>query len=90
MSTVQIIGAPPQEAAAGTSHGLAAKRAAKRNLTEVEASEEYGPSVHWFRRARWEGNGPRFIKLTGKILYPRVELESFFAARLRRSTSDRG
>lgn len=61
----------------------------KLNLTEGEAAAEYGPSVHWFRRARWEGNGPRFIKLAGKVLYPRTELEAFFAARLRRSTSDR-
>lgn len=62
----------------------------KRNLTEEQAAAEYGPSVHWYRRARWAGDGPRFIKLDGRVLYPRTELDAFFESRLRRSTSDRG
>ena len=60
----------------------------KKNLTETEASAEYGMSVHWYRRSRWAGDGPRFIKLGGAILYPRIELESFFDARLVKSTSE--
>ena len=60
----------------------------KINLNETEASEKYGPSVHWFRRARWKGDGPRFIKLAGSVLYPVAELNSFFAARLVKSTSE--
>ena len=60
----------------------------KINLNEQEASAQYGPSVHWFRRARWSGDGPMYIKLAGKVLYPRDELDKFFAERLRRSTSE--
>ncbi len=60
----------------------------KRNLTETEAAEEYGMSVHWYRRSRWAGDGPRFIKLGGGILYPRVELDAFFNSRLVKSTSE--
>lgn len=60
----------------------------KVNLNEVEAAEIYGPSVHWFRRARWKGDGPRFIKLAGSVLYPVVELDSYFSARLVKSTSE--
>ncbi len=63
---------------------------AKKNLTETEASEEYGMSVHWYRRARWAGNGPEFIKLGAAILYPRVNLDAFFSSRIRKSTSDTG
>lgn len=60
----------------------------KKNINEIEAAELYGPSVHWFRRARWKGDGPRFIKLAGAVLYPVVELDSFFSARLVKSTSE--
>lgn len=60
----------------------------KINLKENEAAEIYGPSVHWFRRARWKGDGPRFIKLAGSVLYPVTELNAFFDARLVKSTSE--
>lgn len=60
----------------------------KRNLNETEAAAEYGMSVHWYRRSRWAGDGPRFIKLGGAILYPRIELDAFFDARLVKSTSE--
>lgn len=60
----------------------------KKNLNETEASEQYGPSVHWFRRARWAGNGPRFCKLAGAVYYPVTELDAFFDARLVKSTSE--
>jgi len=60
----------------------------KLNVNEKEASELYGPSVHWFRRARWEGGGPEFIKLNGLVLYQRKTLDDFFSARIVKSTSD--
>ena len=60
----------------------------KTNLNETEAAQIYGPSVHWFRRARWKGDGPRFIKLAGSVLYPVTELNAFFEARLVKSTSE--
>ena len=60
----------------------------KINLNETEAAQIYGPSVHWFRRARWKGDGPRFIKLAGSVLYPVTELNAFFEARLVKSTSE--
>lgn len=63
-------------------------RLVKLNINEAEASEMYGPSVHWFRRARWQGNGPRFIKLSGKVLYPVAELERFFNERIIKNTSE--
>lgn len=60
----------------------------KINLNKTEAAEIYGPSVHWFRRARWQGDGPAFIKLKGAVLYPVQELDRFFNARLVKSTSE--
>lgn len=58
----------------------------KINVSEQEATA-WGPSVHWFRRARWQGDGPAFIKLKGSVLYPVAELDRFFNARLVKSTS---
>lgn len=62
----------------------------KINLNESEAAEQYGLSVHWFRRARWAGGGPPYIKLKGRVLYRREDLDRFFQAKLRLSTSDTG
>jgi hypothetical protein len=66
----------------------------KRNLTEREASDEYGMSVHWYRRKRWSGGGPVYIKVSdgpgGKVLYPEESLDRYFASRTRNSTSDTG
>jgi predicted DNA-binding transcriptional regulator AlpA len=59
-------------------------------LNEREAAEQYGMSVAWFRRGRWDGTGPRFYKIGRAVRYPRAELDRYFAARLRRSTSDDG
>lgn len=60
----------------------------KKNLTEHEAAAEYGMSVHWYRRARTYGGGPKFIKLSSGILYPRTELDAFYNGRLVKSTSE--
>lgn len=60
------------------------------NIGEQEAALRYGPSVHWFRRARWAGGGPTYIKLAGRVLYPVAELDKFFIGKFRKSTSDPG
>ena len=60
----------------------------KVNLNEHEAAAQYGMSVHWYRRARWQGNGPKFIKLVGAVLYPRAELEKFFNAHVVSNTGE--
>lgn len=59
----------------------------KINVNETEATA-WGPSIHWFRRARWKGDGPAFVKLNGAVFYPVVELDRFFNARLVKSTSE--
>jgi len=47
-------------------------------LSEREAAQRYPYSVHWFRRARWMGNGPSFIKVGRRIMYPLSELDQWF------------
>jgi len=62
----------------------------KGALNEREAAAEYGLSTAWFQRKRWDGTGPRYLKVGRAIRYPRVELDKYFSARLRTSTSDQG
>lgn len=62
---------------------------ARKYVTEKQASELYSKSVHWFRRARWQGNGPAYAKISGgSVLYPIAELDRFFSSRLVKSTSE--
>lgn len=68
---------------------VAVAAAQKKNLTEKESSAEYGKSVHWYRRARTYGGGPKYIKIPGgAVLYPRVELDAFFGGLIVASTSE--
>ncbi|MCP3680505.1 MAG: helix-turn-helix domain-containing protein [Gammaproteobacteria bacterium] len=61
----------------------------KRYFTEKEASEIYGYSLHWWRRMRWAGEGPRYIKMKHRVFYPVEELENYFHSfKLCQSTSD--
>jgi hypothetical protein len=58
------------------------------NLSEKEAAEYLGLTVHTMRRWRWSGDGPRFLKMGSRCLYPIAELDAFQATCLRKSTSD--
>jgi hypothetical protein len=56
-------------------------------INEIEASERYGLSRQWFQRARWEGGGPAFVKMSARVLYPLEETDSYFKSRIVSSTS---
>ena len=49
-----------------------------------------GLAERTLERWRLEGKGPRFLKLGGKVLYLKSELDRFLAASERHSTADRG
>jgi len=57
-------------------------------IDEQQAAERYGLSRSWFQRARWAGNGPPYMKLQGRVLYPLEETDCWFKAHLIRSTSE--
>jgi predicted DNA-binding transcriptional regulator AlpA len=38
-------------------------------LSEKEISKRCGLSVHWFRKARYEGKSPTYHKLNKKVYY---------------------
>lgn len=67
----------------------AAKSCEKIMISEKEAAQRYPYSVHWFRRARWEGNGPRFIKVGRRVMYVFKEIDEWFKQHPRyQSTSE--
>lgn len=61
-------------------------------LTEKEAAEICGLSRQWFQRARWEGNGPPFVKIgsgrSGAVRYRLSALLQWLADREFLSTSE--
>lgn len=61
----------------------------KLYLNESEASYRYGYSRQWFQRERWKGTGPKFLKISGKVLYPLEDTDKWFSASgLKQSTSE--
>ncbi len=61
----------------------------KLYLNESEASYRYGYSRQWFQRERWKGTGPKFVKISGKVLYPLEGTDKWFSSfGLKQSTSE--
>lgn len=59
-------------------------------IDEKLAEARYSYSRKWFQRSRWKGDGPPYLKIKHKILYPIKETDAWFAKHtLRRSTSSR-
>ena len=51
-------------------------------LVEKEVSAKYGLSIHWFRRARYDGHTPKFHRLNGKVYYTEKEVNEWFKENL--------
>jgi hypothetical protein len=57
------------------------------NLTTQEAADRMRLTVRTLANWRVRGDGPRFIKMGHKVLYPVVEIEAFEQRQLRDSTA---
>lgn len=57
------------------------------NLTPKEAADRLRTSVGTLSNWRVRGDGPRFIKLGRKVLYPLTEIEAFEKRQLRANTA---
>lgn len=64
------------------------KPAAPQYLPTPAAANVTGLTQAWLERARWEGAGPPYIKVSRKVLYPVDELHAWLRARMRTSTTD--
>ena len=59
------------------------------NLTPKETADRLRTSVGTLSNWRVRGEGPRFIKMGRKVLYPLVEIEAFEQRQLRANTAQK-
>jgi predicted DNA-binding transcriptional regulator AlpA len=54
-------------------------------ISDKEASEKFGYSQSWFQKVRYEGNGPKYVRIKnkGKVLYPLKDLNEWFCSNLK-------
>lgn len=57
------------------------------HLSPHALARRWAISPRTLERWRWTGEGPRYIKLVGRIVYRIQDVEAFEAARLHESTS---
>ena len=58
-------------------------------MSENELAQHWGVNLKTLQRWRSEGRGPRYLKLSKKVVYPLVEIRTFEANALYASTSER-
>jgi predicted DNA-binding transcriptional regulator AlpA len=54
----------------------------EKYFVEKEVSTMYGLSIHWFRKARYNGKSPTYHKLNRKVYYKEDEVDSWFKEHL--------
>jgi hypothetical protein len=57
------------------------------HLSQLDLARRWAISPRTLERWRWTGEGPRYIKLVGRIVYRLEDVEVFENARLHESTS---
>ena len=51
-----------------------------RHLNQVELARRWSLSHRTLERWRWEGHGPRYLKVGGRVVYRLEDIEAFEAA----------
>jgi predicted DNA-binding transcriptional regulator AlpA len=59
------------------------------HLSTRELAERWNISRRMLDRWRWAGEGPRFLKLGGRVVYRLEDIEAFEAAHVRSRTDER-
>lgn len=57
---------------------------------QAELIDPLKKSKQWFERKRWDGTGPKYIKIGRKPLYRGSDLNAWLNEQVRSSTSDKG
>ena len=60
-----------------------------KHLNQRQLADRWDVSEATLERWRSEGIGPVFLKLQGRVLYRREDVEAFESESLRKSTSER-
>jgi predicted DNA-binding transcriptional regulator AlpA len=58
--------------------------------TQADLMPVLRKSKNWFERKRWDGSGPRYLKIGRSVLYRGEDVLSWLDEQARTSTSDRG
>ena len=61
-----------------------------KHLNQIDLARRWNISPRTLERWRWLGQGPRYIKIGGRVVYREEEVESFEAQRTRASTAEPG
>ncbi len=54
-----------------------------RHLNQVELARRWSLSHRTLERWRWEGRGPRYLKIGGRVVYRLSDIEAYEAGRQR-------
>ena len=58
-----------------------------KHLNQIELAERWNISHRTLERWRWTGEGPRYLKIGGRVVYRLEDIEAYEASQLRGSTS---
>ena len=61
---------------------------ATRHLSHIELAARWNISHRTLERWRWTGEGPKFIKLGGRVIYRLEDVEAYERQHMRASTSE--
>lgn len=59
-----------------------------KHMNQDDLAERWSISPRTLERWRWVGQGPRYMKIGGRVVYRQEEVEAFEAQQTRASTSD--
>lgn len=59
-----------------------------KHLNQIDLADRWNISHRTLERWRWTGEGPRFVKLGGRVVYRLEDVEAFERAQMRASTAD--
>lgn len=57
-----------------------------KHIDQKQLAERWNISAKTLERWRWAGEGPRFLKLGGRVVYRLADIEAFEEAQLRSRT----
>ena len=61
---------------------------ATKHLNQIDLAARWNISHRTLERWRWTGEGPRFVKLGGRVVYRLEDVEGYEREQIRASTAD--
>jgi len=63
---------------------------AEKFLTQDDVAILWNISTNTLRKWRWEGKGPKFVKLGARVVYRESDVLAYAAANIKNSTAKEG